>query len=116
MPKCREHHLSALKYSTFFSTRNLNQKVYFKVLKRYSGYTMEGKEVLIYDLEKQCKFYIRSFYWYNKKITYTQTLRNKTVGQYCLIVLKKYTYSILKCNTDSSSMHFETPVHFFCFF
>lgn len=88
MPKCREHHLSALKYSTFFSTRNLNQKVYFKVLKRYSGYTMEGKEVLIYDLEKQCKFYIRSFYWYNKKITYTQTLRNKTVGQYCLIVLK----------------------------
>lgn len=116
MPKCREHHLSALKYSTFFSTRNLNQKVYFKVLKRYSGYTMEGKEVLIYDLEKQCKFHIRSFYWYNKKITYTQTLRNKTVRQYCLIVLKKNTYSILKCNTDSSSMHFETPVHFFCFF
>lgn len=57
-------------------------------MKRYSGYTMGGKEVLICDLEKQCKFYIRSFYWYNKKITYTQTLRNKTVGQYCLIVLK----------------------------
>lgn len=58
-------------------------------MKRYSGYTMGGKEVLICDLEKQCKFYIRSFYWYNKKITHTQTLRNKTVGQYCLIVLKQ---------------------------
>lgn len=53
--------ISPLKYR-FFRQGIKTKRIILKFMKRYSGYTMGGKEVLICDLEKQCKFYIRSFY------------------------------------------------------